>query len=221
MLPPESRESAEVGVGRHHGTAMLDCNRRVLSIGDQLPGGPGLAAQSFEYVQVVGTGTHDARRGAFHERGHERERLVESRWRIKDSGVGYDADETGQNEDGESERFRSCRQTSDPSRILVVIRGGVLDVRVYQDIYIGKQHLESPAPVPEPGFVILCIQCPRPVEIDSRAGVNATHGDQPKRRRLRSLATLQSIVQRLGNKGAYADSAGFGCAAHLLRKLVV
>ena len=95
MLPPESREAAEVGVRRDHGAAMLDRYGRVLGVGDQLPGGPRLAAQPFEYVQVVGSGTHDARRGAFQERGHEREGLIEGGWRVEDSGVGYDADETG------------------------------------------------------------------------------------------------------------------------------
>ena len=52
MLPPKSWESAEVGVGRNHGAAVLDCNRRVLGVGDQLPGGSGLTAQSFQYVRT-------------------------------------------------------------------------------------------------------------------------------------------------------------------------
>ena len=46
---------------------MFDSDRRVLGVGDQLPGGSGLAAQSFEYVQVIGAGTHNARRRAFQE----------------------------------------------------------------------------------------------------------------------------------------------------------
>ena len=110
MLPPESWESAEVRVGRYHGAAMLQRNRRVLGVGDQLAGGAGLAAQSLEYVQMVGTGTHDACCRALDERGHERERLVESGRRIEDPGVGYHANEAGQNEDGEGERFRPRRQ---------------------------------------------------------------------------------------------------------------
>ena len=92
---------------------------------------------------------------------------------------------------------------------------------VYQDIHVGKQHLESTAPAPVPGFVVLGIERPRPVEIDPRTGVNATHGDQTEGRRLRRFVALQSIVQRLGDKGAYAEAAGFRGAAYLLRKLVV
>ena len=99
MLPSKSWESAKVGVGRNHGAAMLDCNRRVLGVGDQLPGGSRLAAKSLENVQMIGTGTDDARGRAFRERGHECERLVESGWWVEDSGVGYHADEAGQNED--------------------------------------------------------------------------------------------------------------------------
>ncbi len=74
---------------------MLHSDRRVLGVSDQLPGGSGLAAQSFEYIQVIGAGTHNARRWAFYERGHECERLIESRRRVEDSGVGRDADEAG------------------------------------------------------------------------------------------------------------------------------
>ena len=79
MLPSKSRESAEVGVGRHHRAAMLHGNRRVLGVSNQLSGGAGCAAQSFEYLQMIGTGTHDARCRAFHERRHECERLLERR----------------------------------------------------------------------------------------------------------------------------------------------
>ena len=176
LLPPKSWESVEVGVGRNHGAAVLDCNRRVLGVGDQLPGGSGLTAQSFEYVQVIGTGTDDARGRAFHERGNERERLVEGGWGVKDSRVGYHAEEAGQNENGKSERFRSCRHTSDPRSILGVFGNGILDVSIYQDIYVGQQHPWSPAPVPEPVLVILCVERPRPVEIDARAGMDPAHG---------------------------------------------
>ncbi len=130
MQPSQFRESAEVGVSGHHGAAMFDRNGRVLGIGDQLPGGTGLAAQTFEYVQVIGARPHDARGGALHERGHECEGLVERGWRIKDAVVGYDANKAGQNEDGESEWFRSCRQTSDPGRIFVVIGAGPQRVRI-------------------------------------------------------------------------------------------
>ncbi len=94
-------------------------------------------------------------------------------------------------------------------------------MRVYQDIHVGKQHLESTTPAPVPGFVVLGIERPRPVEIDPRTGVNATHGDQTEGRRLRCFVALQSIVQRLGNESTYADAAGFGGAAYLFRELVV
>ncbi len=61
MLPSKSWKSAEVGVGRNHGTAVFDCNRRVLGVGDQLTAGSGLTAKSFQYVQVIGTGTQGNR----------------------------------------------------------------------------------------------------------------------------------------------------------------
>jgi len=88
----------------------------------------------------------------------------------------------------------------------------------YQDIYAGKQHPDSPSPMPEPGFVILRVKRSRPVEIDARTGANAAHGHQPERRR---LTTLQRVIQRLGDKRAYAHAAGFCCASHLLCKPVV
>ena len=71
MLPSKSWESAEVGVGRHHSTAVLHSDSCVLSVSDQFPGGSRLVAQPFEYLQMVGTRTNDARSRSFHERGHE------------------------------------------------------------------------------------------------------------------------------------------------------
>ena len=94
-MPSQSRESAEAGAGRNHGAAMLDCNRRVLSVDYQLPDGPGFAAQLFEYVHMIGAGANDARSWAFQERGYECEGLIESRWRIEDSRVGHYSDEAG------------------------------------------------------------------------------------------------------------------------------
>ena len=82
-------------------------------------------------------------------------------------------------------------------------------------------HQGLPTAVAEPGFVILCVECSRSVEIDAWAGVNAAYGHQPEGRRLGRFATLQSVVQRFGDEGADADAAGFGCATHLLCKLVV
>ena len=92
---------------------------------------------------------------------------------------------------------------------------------IYQNIYVGKQRPESPTAVPELGFVILCVERPRSVEIDSRAGVRAPHGHQPEGRRLRRFATLKSVIQRFGDKGTDANATGCGCATHLLGKLVV
>ena len=135
MLPSESREPAEVRIGRHDGAAMLYRNRRVLGIGNQLSGGSGFAAQPFQYVQMVGTGTHDACRGPFHEHRHERGGLVESGWWVENAGVGDNADEAGQNQNGDRERFRSRRQAGDPSRIVDVIGDGVLPTCAYMRIF--------------------------------------------------------------------------------------
>ena len=55
---------------------MLYCDRRVLSVGHQFPGRPGFAAQSLEYLQMIGTWAHEPRLGPFHQRRNESERLV-------------------------------------------------------------------------------------------------------------------------------------------------
>ena len=75
--------------------------------------------------------------------------------------------------------------------------------------------------MPESGLVIPRVERPWSVEIDSRARVDAAHGHHMERRLLHSLATLQGVVQRLGNKGADAEAADLGGAAHLLGELVV
>ena len=100
MLPSESREPAEVRISRHDGAAMLYGNRRVLGVGDQLSGGSRPTAQSFQDVQVIRTGAYYARRRAFHQRGDESKGLVEGGWRVKDAGIGHDADEARQHQQG-------------------------------------------------------------------------------------------------------------------------
>ena len=100
MLPSESWEPAEVGIGRYDSAAMLYGYRRVLGVGDQLPGGSRLAAQSFEDVQVIRAGAYYARCRTFHQRGYECKGLVEGGWRVEDAGIGHDADEAGQNQEG-------------------------------------------------------------------------------------------------------------------------
>ena len=65
----------------------------------------------------------------------KREGLVESGWWVEDAEVGGNADEAGQNQSGERERFRSRRQAGDPSRIVDVIGDGVLPTCAYMRIF--------------------------------------------------------------------------------------
>lgn len=51
--------------------------------------------------------------------------------------------------------------------------------------------------------------------------MNPTYRYQPEWRRLGCLTTLKSVIQRLSDKSADADPVRFGCATHLLCKLVV
>ncbi len=143
MPPPKPWKSAEVGVGGHYGAAMLDSDRRMLGVGNQLSGGAGLTAEPFEYLQVVRTRTYNARRRPFHERRHERERLLEGGRRIEDSGVCRDTDKARQGKYGKGKRLRSRRQTGDPIRVLDVIGDRVLDVRIDQDINVRNQHINA------------------------------------------------------------------------------
>ena len=137
MLPPECWETAEVGVGGDHCTTVLDRDGRVLGVGNQLSGCTGLAAQSFEYVHMIGAGTYDSRLWPLEERIYECERAVESGRRIEYSRVGHDADESGDNKHGESEWFGPRRKASDPGRILRVLGHRVLNVCIDQDVYVG------------------------------------------------------------------------------------
>ena len=116
---------------------MFDGNRRVLGVGHQLAGGPGVAAQFLENVQMVGAGPNYMRIGAFHEGRHKGEGLVEGCGWVEDPRISHHAEESGQNEDGQGEGFRASRQASDPVRILLVIVGGVFNVGVDEDVYVG------------------------------------------------------------------------------------
>ncbi|MCY3660737.1 MAG: hypothetical protein OXG36_17165 [Caldilineaceae bacterium] len=97
---------------------------------------------------------------------------------------------------------------------------GFLNVCVYQDVCVGKQHVESP-PTLDTDLIILRVEHPEPVEVNSGTDMNPANGDQLKGWLLRWLATIQSIVQHSGNEGAYADTVGFGRPAYLLRELLV
>ena len=66
MPPSKVWESAEVGVGSDKCAAVLHSHSGMLGIGDQFPCGPGLPAYSVEDLQVVGSGTHDARGRELH-----------------------------------------------------------------------------------------------------------------------------------------------------------
>ena len=66
VVPSKVWESAEVGVGGHKCAAVLHRYSGMLGIGDQLPCSAGLATYSVEDLQVVGSGTHDARGRALH-----------------------------------------------------------------------------------------------------------------------------------------------------------
>ena len=71
-MPSKVWESAEIGVGGHECAAVLHGYGGMLSIGDQFPRGPRLATYFVEDLQVVGSGTYDARGGALDQRRHER-----------------------------------------------------------------------------------------------------------------------------------------------------
>ena len=79
---------------------MLNCNRSMPGVSDQLTLGPGLAAQCLKYLQVFGTGPHDTGSRALRQRGYERERPLKGRWRIEDQRIGHDANKARQNEYG-------------------------------------------------------------------------------------------------------------------------
>ena len=200
---------------------MLHGDRRVLSVSNQLSGSAGPTAQSFEDFQVIWTRAHNPRRWAFQERRNESERLIKSRRRAKDSWIGHDTNESGQDQDGKGEWFGPRRQAGDPARVLGVVGRRVLDVRIYQDIDVGQQQLKSPRLSRESGLVFPGIQRPRPVQINSGTGTNATHGYQVEWRRLRRVVALQRVVQRLGNKSAHAHVAGCRRTTHLPSQLII
>ena len=118
MLPSEFWESAEVGVGRNHSAS--HARPRWPRAERRRPASRRPPSRGTAFRICPGGRVRDprcARVGRFQERGHEREGLVQRGRRVEDSGVGYDADETGQNQDGKSERFRSRRHTGDPGCI--------------------------------------------------------------------------------------------------------
>ena len=175
VLPAQTGKSTKVGVGRHQGAAVFDCYGGVLGIGDQFPRGARFPTQSLEYAHVVGAWTNYSRRGAFHKRTQKCKGSVQSgRWG-KSPGIGHYAYKAGQDEQRQSKWFGPRRQAGDPGRIFGVLRSGVLNVCIYENIYVGQEHSELPIFTPKSGLVILHIQCSRPVQINSGLGTNSSH----------------------------------------------
>lgn len=168
MLPSEFGETPEIGVGRDHGAAVFQSDRRVLGIRDQFPGGARRATQPLENRHVIGAGTNDSSVRAFGERRHEGECRVKGDGRIKRPWVGHDADETGKHENGECEGLGPRGQPSDPPSICGVFGGRTVNVCVDQYVDIGKKHGGSSTS--EAGGILIGLQRPRPVKIDARTG---------------------------------------------------
>ena len=145
MLPSELGEAPKIGVGRNHGTTVFHGHSGVLGVCDQLSGGARRTAQALEDPHVLRARANDPSVRALRERGHESECLVKRGGRIEGPSIGHDADETGENENGEREGFRPGGHASDPLCIGVVFRGRAVDVCVDQDVDIGKEHAESAA----------------------------------------------------------------------------
>lgn len=112
---------------------------------------------------------------------------------MEHSWIGYDADETRQNEHREGERLRPCRQADNPLGVLGMIRRRVLDVGIHEDVYIGKQHFGLRSPLPVPYLVLLRVNRAGRVKIEFGSWANPAHGDQPEWRLLQRLTTLQGI----------------------------
>ena len=68
MVPPDLGEPVEVGVGGNQGAAVLHRDRRVLSIGNQLPRGTRFSAQPLENLQVIWAGTYNPGRWPLNKR---------------------------------------------------------------------------------------------------------------------------------------------------------
>ena len=112
-------------------------DRRVLSVGNQLPRRTRFTAQQFENLQVIGTGTDNPGRRPFDKGRDEGKSVFQGRWRIEHPGIGGDANESGQDE------RRPRRQSGEPTRVPGLFRNDVLEMRADQHIDAGKEHRVS------------------------------------------------------------------------------
>ena len=168
---------------------------------------------------MVNARTHNTSGQTFHKRGHERERPLKSRGRVKNRRVGHNTDEAVKNKHGESEGLRPGGQTGNPCCIFGVVWGGVLNMRVYQYVHIGEQHPGSASSKPETDFIIMRVKCSRPVKVNSNASLDIPHSHQMERLLLRNLTALQCVTQRLSYESTDTHAAGSDSAADLSSEL--
>ena len=102
-----------------------------------------------------------------------------------------------------------------------MIGSGIHNVRVDQDIDIGKQHLQSGIPPPELKLVFIDVKRARSVQVYTAARSAPANRDKPKWRLAQRLAALERIVQRPGDEGAHAQALFGSFAADLPSKLVI
>ena len=222
MLPPESWEPAEVRVGRYHGAAMLQRNRRVLGVGDQLSGG---RRPRGTVSRICPDGRDRDPRLRAVGRSTSEETNANDRSRV-DGGSKILGLVTTRTKPDRTRTERANGSGPVARRVIQVAYSACSGMESSTCAYIrtftsGSSISNQRLPCPKTGLVILCVERPRPVQVYSGTGMHTPDGHQLEGRRLRWLATLQSVIQRLGNEGADADAAGFGCPTHLFRKLVV
>jgi hypothetical protein len=135
MTPTQSLEPSEIAVRSDQFTAMVDGQRRQISIGDQRP--LDRAAQLHKDIPVSATWYDEGGSWPFDQPAAKYQGCSHRRRQPKDLGICNDSQEAGEHDLRDRERFRRLDQSFEPSPVSIVLRR-VLPMRVNQALMSGS-----------------------------------------------------------------------------------
>jgi hypothetical protein len=135
MSPPEPGKPGEIAIRGDELAPVLDGERSVIRVYDQLASSPRSHAQLGEDFPATGTVRERMRPGSLAEAFDEREGIAKSRRSIPDLRIGHDSDECAAAQLGQAKRLHAGRQVSKPGDVTFVFgRLRPMGVNEYVDV---------------------------------------------------------------------------------------
>ena len=142
MPPTKPGKAGIVAIGGDPLNAVLDGQRCVVGIGNEIPSGICLPAEVKENRPVPGAGSKDRHAGMIPEHAYIRCRRVRRRWGIEDLGMSEHPQAAAQGEFRHAAAVHGIEPLLEPRAILRVPRC-ILPVSVHDHVHVEQDHRSS------------------------------------------------------------------------------